>query len=153
VREQINQNLFLSIIRNFSMDHQLKPLKKKKGLTRQMIKGIGMDLVELDRIEKLLKRNGRFQERVLTAKEKEIFSRLPTERRQVEFLAGRFAANEALAKAAGTGIGKLSFQDIEVLPSSNGAPQVYIKGFEQLTLHISITHSKTHAAAQAVIEE
>jgi|SRR5699024_2050830 len=135
------------------MYHQLKHLKKKKGLTFRMIKGIGMDLVELDRIEKLHKRNGRFKERILTHKEKEYFSRLINERRQIEFLAGRFAAKEALAKAAGTGIGKLSFHDIEVLPSNNGAPQVEMKGFEQNILHLSITHSQTYAAAQAVIEE
>lgn len=118
-----------------------------------MIKGIGIDLVELDRIEKLLERNDRFLKRVLTNKEIELYQQLPTKKRKIEFVAGRYAAKEAFSKAAGTGIGKLSFQDMEVLSAENGAPIIRANGFEHANLHISITHSEAYAAAQAVIEE
>jgi len=118
-----------------------------------MIRGIGIDIIELERIRKSLDRNKRFSDRILTCNEKEIFDHLTTDRRKIEFLAGRFAAKEAFAKAAGTGIGKLSFQDIEILPADNGSPFLKAKGFEQAATFISITHSREFAAAQAVIEE
>ena len=63
-----------------------------------MIVGIGIDIVELKRIRKINKRQKKFVDRILTPFEKEIINRL-TEKRQIEFLAGRFAAKEAFAKA------------------------------------------------------
>ena len=118
-----------------------------------MIKGIGIDLIELERIEKSIKKNDRLVTRILTRKEQNVFRELKSERRRIEFLAGRFAAKEAFAKATGQGIGKLSFQDMEVLPSRKGAPMMISKGFEAYQIHISITHSEHYAAAQVVIEE
>lgn len=118
-----------------------------------MIKGIGIDLIELDRIEKMLQRNERFLNRILTYKERERYSQLTSNKRKIEFVAGRFAAKEAFSKACGTGIGKLSFQDMEVLSQENGAPMITAKGFDHLNVHISITHSKTYAAAQVIVEE
>lgn len=85
-----------------------------------MIKGIGMDLVELDRIQNSMKKNNRFVDRILTHNEKNVFTQLQNDRRKTEFLAGRFAVKEAFAKATGTGIGKLSFQYIEVTVDKNG---------------------------------
>jgi holo-[acyl-carrier protein] synthase len=79
-----------------------------------MIKGIGIDAVETERMAKIVKEKPQFAKRVLTSKELEWYDRLPFHR-QVEFLGGRFACKEAFSKAWGTGIGKVSFQDIEVL--------------------------------------
>jgi|SRR5690625_4462697 len=118
-----------------------------------MIKGIGIDLIELERIEKGIKKNNRLVTRILTRKEQNVFRELKSERRKIEFLAGRFAAKEAFAKATGQGIGKLSFQDIEILPSQKGAPMMTAKGFKEYQIHISITHSEHYAAAQVVIEK
>ncbi|MFC2947785.1 holo-ACP synthase [Virgibacillus sediminis] len=118
-----------------------------------MIKGIGLDIVDLERISRSLQRGSRLAERVLTPKEKKRFMEMGNPRRKVEFLAGRFAAKEALAKAAGTGIGKLSFQHIEVSSDKGGAPAIRAKGYEDSKLFISITHSKDYAAAQVIIEE
>ena len=79
------------------------------------ITGLGMDAVELSRIEKIVAEPKTFLQKVLTPAELEKYNSLPT-KRKVEFLAGRFAAKEAYAKALGTGIGQhVSFQDIEVL--------------------------------------
>lgn len=118
-----------------------------------MIVGIGLDLIELSRIEKSLQKSNRLATRILTQKERIVFDGLLSMRRQVEFLAGRFAAKEAFAKATGRGIGKLSFQHIEVLSATNGKPELTAKGYEDVRIFISITHSKEYAAAQVIIEE
>ncbi|HET7626910.1 MAG TPA: holo-ACP synthase [Bacillales bacterium] len=116
-----------------------------------MIVGIGMDLVELDRIKSAAERQQRFVDRILTKREKHTYEGLKPVRK-LEYLAGRFAAKEAYAKAAGCGIGaELSFQDIEIVPDTNGKPCMTVKGQTNL-IHLSITHSQQHAAAQVVIE-
>lgn len=117
-----------------------------------MIKGIGIDIIELERIKRLVNKQPRFVRRILTEKERAIYSEL-NNKRKIEFIAGRFAAKEAFAKAAGVGIGKLSFQYIEVLPSDNGAPILTVKGYESANLFVSITHSREYAAAQVIIEQ
>ncbi|MFA1822572.1 holo-ACP synthase [Virgibacillus oceani] len=117
-----------------------------------MIRGIGIDIIELERIRKNIRKNGRFIRRILTEKEREIYQILQNERRKAEYVAGRFATKEALAKALGTGIGKLSFQHIEVLTDKNGAPTVHAAGCEDYYIFVSITHSREYAAAQVVIE-
>ncbi|MFP3440843.1 holo-ACP synthase, partial [Pantoea sp. SIMBA_133] len=91
-----------------------------------MIKGIGIDMIELDRIKKVIQRNASFAERILTESELSTYYLL-NGHRSVEFLAGRFAAKEAYAKARGTGIGKLSWQDICVQKSIEGAPYIETK--------------------------
>ncbi|MFD1781385.1 holo-ACP synthase [Fredinandcohnia salidurans] len=115
-----------------------------------MIIGTGIDIVELERIKKILHRQKKFVDRILTNAEKEKFFRL-AESRQVEFLAGRFAVKEAYSKAVGTGIGEnLSFLDIEVLSDEKGKP-VLTKPMNQKA-HLSITHSKDYAVAQVILE-
>lgn len=121
--------------------------------TVEMIKGIGMDLIELDRIQTSIERNKRFIDRVLTEKEKKKYVLLTSPKRQVEYVAGRFAAKEAFAKAVGTGIGRLSFQDMDVMNDEHGAPNITVKGYEHVTIFLSITHSRDYAAAQVVLEE
>ncbi|MFC7063681.1 holo-ACP synthase [Halobacillus seohaensis] len=116
-----------------------------------MIKGIGIDLIELERIKQSIKRNPRFVQRILTGKEQNRYETLNS-RRRIEFLAGRFAAKEAFAKAVGTGIGKLSFQDIEVLSNAEGAPQMQVTNYSSLIIWVAITHSAEHAVAQVVLE-
>ncbi len=125
-----------------------------------MIYGIGVDIVELKRIEQILKRSpDSFIQRILTPKEQET---LPQEgRRRIEYVAGRFAAKEAAAKALGTGIGKtFSFLDCEIVKNEMGKPFLMVsdKTRQVLTLdaslqaHISISHSKEYAIAQVVLE-
>lgn len=118
-----------------------------------MIKGIGIDIIELERIHKNIEKNNRLVTRVLTENEQTIYETLTGEQRRVEFLAGRFAAKEAFAKATGTGIGKLSFQDISVKSTESGAPTLCVQGFESYNIFISITHSRDYAVAQVIIEE
>ena len=115
-----------------------------------MIKGIGIDIIELHRIFEIISRKGKLVDRILTANEKKVFDDL-SKTRKVEFLAGRFAAKEAFSKAIGTGIGKeLSFQDIEIETDSFGKP--FFKKPE-VQAHLSISHSRDYAVAQVVIEQ
>lgn len=129
-----------------------------------MIYGIGHDVLEIKRIEKLLsERIGQpFMQRVLTSKEYTLAqSRGP---KLVEFTAGRFAAKEAIVKAFGCGIGAvIGFGDIEILPDALGKPEVHLseQTWEKLNLpgqpqdyniHLSITHQKDLASAFAVVE-
>lgn len=116
-----------------------------------MIIGIGIDAVELHRIEKIIEHNPKFIRRVLTNKEIEVFNGLK-KKRQIEFLGGRFACKEAFSKAYGTGIGKVGFQDIEVLSDKTGKPVVYQSIFEGC-VHVSITHTDKEAFAQIILEE
>ena len=118
---------------------------------RMAIKGLGMDAVELSRIEKIVAEPKSFLEKVLTPKELEKYHTLPF-KRKVEFLAGRFAAKEAYAKALGTGIGQhVSFQDIEVLNDATGKPVLVCERYSNQT-RISITHTSHDAYAVVVLE-
>lgn len=117
-----------------------------------MIKGIGLDLVEMIRIEKAMNRTERFQQRILSARELAIFETL-SGTRKVEFLAGRFAAKEAYSKANGTGIGEgCELQQIEILKDPSGKPVLYFNG-QQAKAFVSITHTHTTAAAQVILME
>lgn len=115
-----------------------------------MIIGIGLDLIEIDRIEKVVRKHPKFADRVLTPFEKQTYEQL-SDKRKIEFLAGRFAAKEAYAKARGTGIGgKLSWQDIEIT-SEHGKPHIICASSDE-TVHLTITHTKYYALAQVIIE-
>lgn len=115
-----------------------------------MIRGIGLDIIELDRIARLIQRSPKFYKRILTPNEQAYYeTAIPS--RQIEFLAARFAAKEAFAKALGTGIGaSCSFQDIEVVKNELGAPSIVYKE-NQFQAFLSITHTKEYAAAQVIL--
>ncbi|MGD6878964.1 holo-ACP synthase [Bacillus infantis] len=114
-----------------------------------MIEGIGIDIVEIGRISRMANR-AKFSERILTEGELAKYITL-SDKRQLEFIAGRFAAKEAFSKANGTGIGsELSFQDIEISNDRKGKP--FFSKPEREGLHLSISHSESYAVAQVVIE-
>lgn len=121
------------------------------------ILGIGLDMIELQRIEAAWQRFGpRFLARILTPDEQRDVGNPP----RVNSLAARFAAKEAVAKAMGTGIRGFAFTDIEVVPDKLGRPTVTLhgeaariaasKGIQ--TVWVSLTHSASMAAATAVAE-
>lgn len=116
-----------------------------------MITGVGIDIVELKRIKVAKDRHSNFIKRILTEKEQHLYINL-SEKRKDEFLAGRFSAKEAFAKATGTGIGKqLSWQDIEVIPDINGKPIIQTEQ-NYGKVHLSISHSKEYAVSNVIIE-
>ncbi len=117
----------------------------------------GVDMVDCQRLKLAIDRHGRrFVERVFTAAEQQYAM---GKKREIEHLAGRFAAKEAVLKLLGTGlIGKMKWTDVEVINESTGQPKVRLAG-ECLALaqskklgeiQISISHIDTHAIASAV---
>jgi holo-[acyl-carrier protein] synthase len=91
-----------------------------------MIVGIGTDIVQIDRIKHVVERQGdRFVERILCPSELSIFEK---KKRSISYLAKRFAAKEAASKALGTGIGPISWQDMEISNDRSGAPILLLKG-------------------------
>lgn len=117
-----------------------------------MIQGIGIDMIALERIKKYSDPGSKLARRVLTAEEQLSFRQLAY-RRRIEFLAGRFAAKEAYAKAKGTGIGqRLSWQDINVSSSTAGEPVMTAQG-EAHRIHVSLSHTKAYAMAQVIVEQ
>ena len=120
-----------------------------------MALAIGVDLIELDRIERAVDRYGdRFLERVFTPGELERY------RRRLPELAARFAAKEAVSKALGVGMRHLSpqgirWQEVEVLSAPGGRPLLRLSGraldlARENGLHewaISLTHGRDHAIA------
>ncbi|GAA4074977.1 holo-ACP synthase [Amphibacillus indicireducens] len=118
-----------------------------------MIIGTGIDMIELNRIESIVKRNPQFIKKILTTDEEALYDQKQTEQAKLEFLAGRFAGKEAFAKAYGTGIGQISFQDISILTGSLGEPILFFKREASFKSHISISHSRTYAIANVILEQ
>jgi holo-[acyl-carrier protein] synthase len=117
----------------------------------------GIDLVDCPRIEQMIQRHGeRFVNRVFTAGE-QAYAR--KNKNEVEKLAGRFAAKEAILKLIGTGWrGKIAWTDIEVINNAAGQPEVTLGGevrkiADKLGIQhisVSITHTANFAIASAV---
>ncbi|HUX78253.1 MAG TPA: holo-ACP synthase [Alphaproteobacteria bacterium] len=102
-----------------------------------MILGIGVDLVDMRRIERLLDKFGdRFIQKIFTQEEQAYANQSP---HPLRVYANRFAAKEAAAKALGTGFREgIGWQDIEVSRASSGAPSLYFhrKAYEKLVTHV-----------------
>ena len=122
-----------------------------------MIKGIGMDIVEIDRVAEAIQRQ-RFIDRVFTFEEQEYCDRRGTGR--AASYAARFAAKEAVLKALGTGLsGEGTWLEVEVVKEKSGKPGIQLHGyFARLAMeagvtgiYISLTHAKQYAAAQAIL--
>lgn len=120
-------------------------------LLTKMIVGHGIDIEALASIQNAVEKREGFAQRVLTEKEMERFSSLKG-RRQVEYLAGRWSAKEAFSKAIGTGIGKLGFQDLEVLNNERGAPYFSKSPFSG-KVWLSISHTDQFVTASVILEE
>jgi holo-[acyl-carrier protein] synthase len=121
-----------------------------------VIEGIGNDIVEIKRIASAIERFGqKFLDKLFTQKEQEYCKRHEKSERN---FSGRFAAKESIAKALGTGFGQeLNWLDIEILNESNGKPVVFLseslkKRVGEITIHLSISHSKEFAVAVAIAE-
>lgn len=116
-----------------------------------MIIGHGIDLQEISAIQRAVEKRSSFAKRILTPAELDRYAQL-NGRRQLEYLTGRWSAKEAFAKAMGTGIGKVSFQDIEILNDEKGAPYVSQSPLA-VKVWLSISHSGDFVQASVILEE
>jgi holo-[acyl-carrier protein] synthase len=122
-----------------------------------MITGIGVDVIEVKRMERWLN-NSSLLERYFHNEELTLaFSR---KKGAAQTLAARFAAKEAFGKALGTGLARIELKDIIVINNDNGKPDIKLTGtaqkeFEKSSadkIHISLSHERENAIAMIVLE-
>ena len=121
-----------------------------------MIVGIGNDIIEIERIEKAILKEG-FKNKVYTERELENIEKRGN---RTETYAGIFSAKEAISKAIGTGVREFSLTDLEILNDDLGKPYVVVSEKldkilktkkEDYQIEISISHSRKYATAMAII--
>ncbi|MFC1752241.1 holo-ACP synthase [Thermoproteota archaeon] len=111
-----------------------------------MIKGIGIDIVEISRMQQVVDRQGeKFLQRVFSKGE---IGYSMQKRFPYQHLAARFAAKEAVIKAFGDT--QIAFKDIEVINDKFGKPSCKVRN-KKRRIHLSITHTRKYAVATAVI--
>lgn len=121
-----------------------------------MIGGLGTDIIEIHRVRQAVESNPRFLERIFTESERVYFL---ARNMRYESIAGTFAAKEAVAKALGTGIGKVGFLDIEIVRDEKGKPIVVLsdsareiwRTYPSMDFILSISHCKEYAVATAIL--
>lgn len=127
-----------------------------------MILGVGLDIVNVNRIENSLGKFGeKFQERVFTKFEIEKAQKFKNEKAKIRYFAKRFAAKEAFSKATGLGIGRgFDFVDIEIKNDENGKPFINLtqnvtdflkKHFQNSDFKIDLSISDEKEIAQAIV--
>lgn len=123
-----------------------------------MIFGTGIDIIEVDRVEKQIANNG-FREKIFTEREIEYCE---SKKNNAQHYAARFAAKEAFFKAIGTGWRNgMAFNEIEILNNELGKPEVILHGktkeFSEKQLinniHVSLSHIKNFVNAIIVLEK
>jgi holo-[acyl-carrier protein] synthase len=128
-----------------------------------MICGLGIDIIEVDRIAAELEKHGeRFSRTVFTDEEIAYCGKRVTEAARAQCFAGRFSAKEAFLKAVGTGLRQgLRWRDIEVKNDELGNPSLVVreKALELVSrmgvshIRVSISHTKTAAVAVVILEK
>lgn len=126
-----------------------------------MIIGIGTDITEIARIKSSVERLGeRFIDRILTSNEKSRYQAFSHPEQACAFVAKRFAAKEAAAKALGTGIARgVGFQHFEIANNEWGKPYLVVSAEvserlpEGAKWHLSISDERHYAQAFVIIEE
>ncbi|MFC6439006.1 holo-ACP synthase [Bowmanella sp. JS7-9] len=122
------------------------------------IVGLGTDIVEINRFDMPDEQRERLAKRVLTESELAIYRQ---HKQPVRYLAKRFAAKEAVVKAAGLGIGNgISFQHAEISNLPSGAPQLMVSGALQSwcekqgvsSIHLSLSDEQHYAVATVILE-
>ena len=124
-----------------------------------MIDGLGIDLIDVERIIFNIEKDAGFKEMIFS--EKEIVY-CESKANKYEHYAGRFAAKEAFLKALGSGwAAGIHFTEIEITHTSTGKPEIILSGETDQTLNtlgitrilVSLSHLKTMACAVVIIEK
>jgi holo-[acyl-carrier protein] synthase len=121
------------------------------------IQGIGVDVVDVERIEETIRGQGEaFLNKVFTERER---TYCQSRANPMQHFAARFAAKEAVSKAMQTGWGgKFRWKDVEVVNEESGAPKIIVSHEVAETLansriHLSLSHTENTVVAFAVIEK
>ncbi len=123
-----------------------------------MIVGIGHDVVEIDRIDRIWQKFGqKFSSKILTTEEQRLIPK-----RAAPYLASRFAAKEAAVKALGTGFSQgITFQSLSVFSEPSGQPKLLFmdRALERVLdlgitqYHLTLTHSINISSAVVILEK
>ena len=117
-----------------------------------MIIGIGIDLVEINRIKELY--SEAFIKKILSIKEIEYFNSITNEKRKIEYLAGRFSAKESIFKAFKSSEEKNhNYKDISILKNKDGSPYVEFIKHDEIEYLISITHTENYASSMVILQQ
>ena len=124
-----------------------------------MIKGLGIDIIEINRIKEAVEKYGdSFLNKIYTQDEINYCKKSKAYR--FPELAVRFAAKEAYSKAMGVGISGfgrnndgINWKDVEVVNNDQGKPFISVDGKIIEKSHVSLSHSKDYAVAEVIIEE
>jgi len=106
---------------------------------------VRIDIVECNRIKE--KMNDRFINRILSPLELEVFNTFKSDKRKIEYVAGRFAAKEAYTKVYKQFKSPLNFNEVSVLNDEFGAPYIISKYQPEDELNVSISHSENYVVA------
>ena len=138
-----------------------------------MVVGLGIDLVDVQRIRRSLERFGEhFCTKLLHDEEMASIPTMPNQDtegtwtsapspRLVEWVAGRFAAKEAAFKALGTGLANgIQLHDVRIIPNAAGKPEISLHGKAEtlakslgaVKTHVTMTHTATTAAAVVILD-
>jgi len=124
-----------------------------------MIVGIGTDIIEVARVERLLAKQKRFQKRIFTEIE---IAYCESKKNRAQNYAARFAAKEAFLKAIGTGWRSgVAFKEIEVVNNERGKPEIFLSGTAKkfadnlgiTNIQVSLSHLKDIAIAVVTVEK
>lgn len=124
-----------------------------------MIAGLGIDMIEVDRIAEKINKESGFRELLFSANE---ITYCESKTNKFEYYAARFAAKEAFYKALGTGwLEGTAFNEIEIVHTATGKPEFNFTGatatiidlLEFSTISVSLTHLKATASAVVIIEK
>ncbi len=124
-----------------------------------MIIGVGIDMIEVDRVTEKISKDQGFREKIFSVNE---ILFCESKVNSGENYAARFAAKEAFLKATGQGLALgHNLSDIEVISDTNGKPSLVLNGtFKQMAsernwnkIYVSLSHLKSVACAVVVIEE
>jgi holo-[acyl-carrier protein] synthase len=122
-----------------------------------MVRGIGVDIIEIERIRESIERTGtQFLEKIYSPAEVEYCN---AKAYRYQHFAARFAAKEALSKAVATGwAGEFRWKNVEIINNPSGKPDIILHGSMRELLgtarvHLSMSHSDSHVVAMVVIED
>lgn len=124
-----------------------------------MILGLGTDIIAVHRIDRVIKNNPRFIEKVFSFSEQQYCS---SKANPAQSFAARFAAKEAFMKALGTGWDEgVSWTEIEVINDARGKPCIILSGATEALaqsratgqIHLSLSHEKGYAIATVILEK
>jgi holo-[acyl-carrier protein] synthase len=124
-----------------------------------MTSGVGIDMIEVERIAKKIKKESGFRELVFSRAE---IAYCEKKKNKFEHYAARFAAKEAFFKALGTGWAEnTAFNEVEIINNKQGKPEVTLSGVTKETINkmgiknvqLSLSHIKSIASAVVIIEK